>query len=118
LQATIWGKLSDKCGDDETGGIAVKISAHLSQVTTAMWRFAIVAMERGVFWLRPAAGTCRIVPADPTKPLLPNPNSASSESVSVGICRIANGAATRLWAPFTVSKAIRWPGTTDRIFVT
>jgi len=29
-----------------------------------MWRFAIVTMERGVFWLRPVAGTCRIVPAD------------------------------------------------------
>jgi hypothetical protein len=34
LQAQIWGKLSDKCGDDDAGGIAVRISAHLSQRST------------------------------------------------------------------------------------
>jgi len=78
LQAKIWGKLSDKCGEGDADGIAVRHCCDGAR--------------------RVLAAPCRsdlLFPADPTKPLLPNPNSARSESVSVGICRIANGAATR-----------------------
>jgi hypothetical protein len=37
LQATIYGKVSDKCRETEHRGIATRITSHLSQLTTAAW---------------------------------------------------------------------------------
>jgi hypothetical protein len=80
-----------------------------------MWWFAIVAMERGAFGCALPQG---LVLADPTKPLLPNPNSCVLKSASMGNLSHRE----RLgYSPLGASYGIKSDAlvlTTDRIFAT
>ena len=80
--------------------------------------FYLLRWSAACFGCGPAAGNCRIVPVDPTKPLLPNPNSASSE---IGFCGNLSHRERPGHSPLGAIYGIKSDTlalSTDRIFVT